>query len=239
MKRLRILTAVALHEMWISFRLILVIGLPVLGGMMVIVLPPELAGATAVGGAGFWYAVAACATICIASGLAAGTLAHERRRGTVAWMAVRAVPRSAVMLSWFLAFGLLLTAGIALGSIGAWLAAIAHADSPPDFGPFAASIVATAAAALASVAAGLLLGAFLRTVPATVLAVVLSAAILAAAIAWPLGAVPLPTGGIGLLAHLNAAARPIGDALQSAGTALAAAALLLVLAGAGLERSDL
>jgi len=239
MRRLRILTRMALHEMWISFRLILVIGLPVLGGMMVIVVPPELAGATAVGGAGFWYAVAACAAICIASGLAAGTLAHERQRGTVAWMAVRAVPRSAVLLSWFVAFGFLLASGIALGSIGAWLAAIARADSPPDLAPFAASIGATAGAALASVAGGLLLGTFLRTGPAAALAVALSAAILAAAIAWPLGGVPLPTGGIALLAHLDAATRPVGDGLQSAGAALAAAALLLVLGGAGLERSDL
>jgi hypothetical protein len=239
MKRLRTLTRVALHEMWISFRLILVIGLPVVGGIAVIALPPELAGATAVGGAGFWYAVSASAAICIASGLAAGTMAHERRRGTVAWMAVRAVPRSAVLFSWFVSYGSLLTAGIALGSIGAWLAAIARADSPPDFGPFAAAIVATAGAALVSVAGGLLFGTFLRTLPATLLALVLSAAILAAALAGPLGGVPLPTGGIGLLAHLDASTRPVGDALQSAGAALAAAALLLVLAGAGLERSDL
>ena len=239
MKRLRALTRLALHELWISFRLIAVIGPPVLGGLLVVAVPPDLAGMTAVGGAGFWYAVSASTAICITSGLAAGTLAYERRRGTVAWMVVRAVPRSAVLLSWFVAFGLLLTVGIALGSIGAWLAAIARAEAPTDAGPFAAAIVATAGAALASVAGSLVIGAFLRTVPATLLALGLAAAILAAAVAGPLGGVPLPTGGIGLLANLDAAPRPVGDALQSAGAALAAAALLLVLAGAGLERSDL
>ena len=48
----------------------------------------------------------------------------------------------------------------------------------------------------------------------------------------PLSAVPLPLGGLGLLAHLDSAARPVAGSLQSAGAALAAAAVLLVLAGA-------
>jgi ABC-type transport system involved in multi-copper enzyme maturation permease subunit len=239
MKRLWTLTRMALHELWISFRLIAVIGLPVLGGMLVIAVPSDLAGVTAVGGAGFWYAVAACAAISIASGLAAGTMAHERRRGTVAWMAVRAVPRSAVLFSWFVAFGMLLTVGIALGSIGAWLAATSRAEAPPDVVPFAAAIGATVCAAFVCVAAGLLIGIFLRTVPATALALVLGAALLAVAIVTPLRGLPSPTGGISLLAHLDAAARPIGYALQSAGVALAAAAVLLVVARLALERSDL
>ena len=137
MNRLRTLSWMALHEMWISFRLIAVLGLPLLGGLLAIVVPPDLAGVTAVGGAGFWYAVGAGVAIAIAAGLAAGTMAHERRRGTVAWMAVRAVPRSAILLSWFVAFGLLLAAGIVLGSIGAWLAALGRAEATPDAIPFA------------------------------------------------------------------------------------------------------
>ena len=43
-------------------------------------------------------------------------------------MAVRAVPRFAVLFSWFLAFALLVMIGIALGSVGAWLAAIKVED---------------------------------------------------------------------------------------------------------------
>jgi len=46
-------------------------------------------------------------------------------------------------------------------------------------------------------------------------------------------------GGVALLAHLDSAARPVAGSLQSAGAALGAAAVLLVLAAAGLERSDL
>lgn len=239
MRGLRTLTRMALHEMWLSFRLIPLVGLPLVGGMLVTVVPPELAGETAVGGAGFWYAVTAGVAICLASGLAAATMAHERRRGTVAWMAVRAVPRSAVLVSWFLAFAMLLIVGIALGSFGAWLAAISRAETTPDAFPFAAAVAATSGAALAGVAAGLLIGTVLPAWPAALLAIALSAIVVAATVASPLGAMALPTGGIGLLAHLDAFGRPLAGALQSAGAALAAAAVLLVLAGAGLERSDL
>ncbi|MBA3689267.1 MAG: hypothetical protein H0W81_10640, partial [Chloroflexi bacterium] len=143
------LTRMALHEMWISFRLIPLIGVPLVGGMLVSAVPPELAGETAVGGASFWYAVAAAVAICVASGLAALTMAHERRRGTAAWMAVRAVPRSSVLFSWFLAFAILLCLGLALGSVGAWLAAIGRAETSPDPLPFAVAVAATAATALA------------------------------------------------------------------------------------------
>ncbi|MEO8251907.1 MAG: hypothetical protein ABI578_05460 [Chloroflexota bacterium] len=239
MTRLRTLTRMALHEMWISFRLIAVVGLPMLGGILVIGLPPEFGGVTAIGGAAFWYAIVAGAAICVASGVAAGTMAHERRRGTVAWMAVRAVPRAAVLFSWFVAIGLLLTVGIAVGSIGAWLAALTHAESPPDVVPFAAALVATVGASLAAVALGLLIGAVLRPLPAVLVALVLTGAVLAAAILQPAGGLLLPTGGIGLLSHLDALVRPISGALESTGVALAVAALLLAAAGAVLERSDL
>jgi ABC-type transport system involved in multi-copper enzyme maturation permease subunit len=239
MRRLLTLTRMALHELWISFRLIPLIGLPVVGGMLVSSVPPEFAGETAVGGAGFWYAVVTGVTICVASGLAALTMAHERRRGTMAWMVVRAVPRASVLFSWFLGFGILLIVGFALGSVGAWLAAIGRAEAPPDAIPFSAAIAATAGTALAAVALGLLLGTILPTWPAALLAVAVSASLVAAAFLAPLAALPIPLGGLGLLTHLDSAARPVAGALQAAGAALASAAVLLVLAGAGLERSDL
>jgi hypothetical protein len=239
MRRLRTLTRMALHELWISFRLVPLVGIPVIGGMLVSAIPPEFAGETAVGGAGFWYAVAAGVTTCIASGLAALTMAHERRRGTVAWMAARAVPRASVLFSWFLGFAILLVVGLALGSVGAWLAAIARAETSPDAIPFSAAVGATAATAMAGVAAGLLIGTTFRTLPATLLALAVSGPLVAWTFLVPLNAIPLPLGGLALLAHLDSAARPVAGSLQSAGAALGAAAVLLVLAAAGLERSDL
>jgi ABC-type transport system involved in multi-copper enzyme maturation permease subunit len=238
-RRLSTLTRMALHELWISFRLIPLMGLPVVGGMLVSAVPAEFAGETAVGGASLWYAVAAGLVSCVASALAALTMAHERRRGTVAWMAVRAVPRSSVLFSWFLAFAVLLVVGLALGSVGAWLSAIGRAETSPDALPFAAAVAAAAGTALVAVAAGLLIGATMPTLPATILALVVSATLVVAAFLAPLSALPLPIGGLGLLTHLDSAVRPVAGALQAAGAALTAAAILLVLAGVGLERSDL
>lgn len=239
MNRMRTLTRMALHEMWISFRMMLLVAIPLIGGIGVIALPPELSGVTAVGGAGFWFAVAACGAIAISSGIAALTMAHERSRGTVAWMAVRAVPRSAVLLSWFIAFGILLAGGIILGSIGAWLTAIDRAETPPDPLPFAAAVAASASAGLACVAGGLLLGTVMRARRAMLLALALAVPILVLAILTPGAGLPLPTGGIGLLAHLDGASRPLAASLQAGGSALAVTAVLLVLASAGLERANL
>lgn len=239
MRRLRTLTRMALHELWISFRLIPLVGLPVIGGMLVSTVPPEFAGETAVGGSAFWFAVAAALATSAAAGLAALTMAYERRRGTVAWMAARAVPRPSVLFSWFLGFAILLVVGLALGSVGAWLAAIGRAETTPDALPFAAAVGATAATAMAAVAVGLLLGTTLSTLPATVIALAVSAALVAVPFLVPLSSIPLPLGGLALLTHLDSAARPVAGALQSAGAALAAAAVLLLVAGAGLERSDL
>jgi len=71
--RLGTLTGMALREMWISFRLIAVIGLPMIGGIAVTALPPDVAGVTAIGGAGFWYAIVAGAAISLASAVAAAS----------------------------------------------------------------------------------------------------------------------------------------------------------------------
>ena len=239
MNRLRTLSWMAIHEMWISFRLIAVLGLPLLGGLLAIIVPPDLVGVTAVGSAGFWYAVGVSVAIAATAGLAAGTLADERRRGTVAWMAVRAVPRASVFMSWFVAFGLLLGIGIALGSIGAWLVALGHAEAAPDPVPYAAAIGATIGMGLLGVAVGLLAGTFLPARPAAGVAVGAGAVVLVIAIILAPGGVPSPIGGIGLLSHLDNATRPLADGLRSAGVALAATSILLALGATGLERVDL
>jgi hypothetical protein len=154
-------------------------------------------------------------------------------------MAVRAVPRSAVLLSWFAAYGLLLAGGIALGSIGAWLAALARAEAPIDAVPFVAAVGAVVCTALATLSAGLFIGTFLGRWPAAITTLVICAALLATTISGSLAGILLPTAGVGLLADLDSAARPLGDALRSAGTALATTAGLLAAAAALLERADL
>ena len=240
MSRLPALVGLALHELWISYRLLLLLMLPLLGGLAVGLVPPGLASVRAVDGAAWWFGVSLCASVPLAAALAAGTVAIERHRGTIAWMAVRAVPRSAVLFSWFLAIALVLVVGIGLGAVSAWLVAIGSLPEAPDAGPFAAAVAAATGAALGVLAVALVLSVLPLPSPiASVLAALLGAGLLAAALLGPLGGVPLPLAGMGLLADLGAAARPIGDALRSTGTALAATAVLLVVAALVLERQDL
>jgi len=114
----------ALRELFISYRMVPILGLPIIAGLAVSLVSPEQAGLGALAGAAHVLALGLACALPVIGALAAVTLASERRRGTPAWMAVRAVPRSAVVISWFLAFAVLLTAGIALGGVGAWLAAL-------------------------------------------------------------------------------------------------------------------
>ena len=239
MSRLLALVGLAAHELWISYRLLLLLTLPLLGGLAVGAIPAELAGLRAVDGAARWYAISLCASVGIGAAVVSGTLAAERRRGTIAWMVVRAVPRSAVQLAWFIVVGGVMVFGIALGAAAAWLTATERLAEIPDAAPLVAATIAAAAAALVALAAALVVAALpLAPVPAALLALLLSVGMLASAVLVPLTA-PLPNGGLGLLADLSGSARPIADALQSTGTALVAVAVLLVLAVVTLDRADL
>ena len=171
----------ALHELWISFRLIPLVGLPVVGGMLVSAVPPEFAGETAVGGAGFWYAVAAGVAICVASGLAALTWPTSAAAGRVAWMAVRAVPRAHRSSS------LVPRPSPSCSSsawrsvpVGAWLAAIARARHRPMRSPSRRRCAQPPGRPWRAVAAGLLIGTL--SDPAGDAA---GAAVSAPLVAWP------------------------------------------------------
>lgn len=239
MSRLLALVGLAAHELWISYRLLLLLTLPLLGGLAVGAIPPDLAGLRAVDGAARWYAVSLCASVGIGAAVVSGTLAAERRRGTIAWMVVRAVPRSTVQLAWFVVVGGVMVVGIALGATAAWLTAIEQLAEIPDAAPLVAATIAAAAAALVALAAAMVVGALpLTPGPATLLSLLLSVGMLATSVMVPLTA-PLPTGGLGLLADLSRSTRPIADAFQSTGTALVAIAILLVLAVVTLDRADL
>jgi ABC-type transport system involved in multi-copper enzyme maturation permease subunit len=237
--RLPVLTGLALRELWITFRLIPILVLPVLAGFVEAVVPPELAGLSAVGGAGFWFATSLAAAVSIIAAIAAWSLATERHGGTAAWMVVRAVPRSTVLVSWFVALAILLAIGIGLGGMGAWLTVLERAETTPDAIPFMAAVAASLATAWAAVALGLLVGTLFGRRSAAVVALLACGLVLGLAVAGPLATPPLPTAGLGVLASLDQAARPVSDAFRAAGGALAAAAALLVVAAALMERTDL
>lgn len=239
MSRFATLAWLALRELWISYRLLALIGVFLLAALPVALVPyvaPQLAGAPIARLA--WLANALAAALALAAGIGAATLSRELRRGTVAWLAVRAVPRTTLLLAWFLAFGGVLAVGMAVAAFVSGIS-LGVAIAAEGIGAFVAAVVAVAAAGLAALAIGLLVGTVLRPVAAAVGTIVAVGAALLTAPHGPLGLAPLPTAGIAVLAGFGDAARPIADALSASGTALGVAAVALVLAAARLERVDL
>jgi ABC-2 family transporter protein len=237
--RLPALTRMALRELFISYRMVPALGLPILAGLAASVVPAEFGGLGALAGAAHLLALGLAVALPIIGAIAAATLASERRRGTLAWMAVRAVPRSAVVIAWFAAFAVLLTAGIFLGATAAWLAALERAETPLDPGPFTVVVASTLAIGLLVIAIGLVLGSLTEPRLAALLTIAVTGAALAWALFGPQVGNQLVTGALSILNGLDIAIRPIGDAVGSAGLSLACAGGLLVIAAASIERADL
>jgi hypothetical protein len=233
------LSWMALRGLWISFRLLAVVGALLLAGLPAALLPPvlspDLAGAPPdpLG----WAAIAAAGAMALASAVAAATLASERRRGTAGWMASRGVPRATIALSWFAAFGLLLAVGLVPLGIVVWLTLGPLLPSGP--GPLVAAVAATAAAGWAALAIGILAGAALPSWPAAALAGLGAGALLLPPSLGLSAPWWLPADGIQVLGELDTAGRPVADSLRAAGAALGVAAAVLVGAVVAFERADL
>ena len=240
MSRFLTLVGLALRELWISFRLLVVMALLIGAGLPAALLSqavtPDLAGAPpdALG----WFALALAAALALVSGIAAATLADERRRGAAGWMAVRAVPRASIVLAWFTAFGALLTLGLVPLALLAWLS-LGAAVLPGGALPLVAVTASAGCTGMAAIALGLLSGSLLPPWPALVVAALPTAAVLLLTAAGQAGWWSLPAGGLDVLARLDAAARPVADAMRAGGAALGVAAVTLVLATAAFERADL
>ncbi|MDQ2940777.1 MAG: hypothetical protein M3R05_01155 [Chloroflexota bacterium] len=225
-------TWLAVRELWISFRLIVVIALFVLAAALVALQPgvgrQEPAG---------WYAIGLGIASIGAGALTADTLAGERRRGTAAWLASRAVPRVTLLVGWFLALLAAGMVGLVPGAALAWLTILPVVPflDPPRF---AIAVLAVGSGALAALALGMLAGALLTPRWAAVLTLVLCAMVAAGALAVPGARSLTPTSGYFLLAEISTE-WPLGYALQAIGIGLASAALLLGAASLALERADL
>jgi hypothetical protein len=234
MTRFGTVTGLALRELWISFRLLLVVGVVILAAVPSAVLPhatPALA-TDPLDSPLQWFAIGLALAMGVISGMAAAVLSLERQRGSAGWLVIRAVPRPIILLGWFAAFVLLLLAGLLPAATLVWLTVGSPASDAGDAWPFVAPLAGAAAAGAAAVGGG----------PAGVIGLLLTATILllaALGTAPALSAAPAPAAGLAILGDLTHQARPIADALRAAGTALVAAAVALILAAAALERADL
>jgi hypothetical protein len=233
----------ALRELWISFRLLVAVAAMLLAALPTALLsstPVELAGMT-------WtplrlFAIGLAAAIALVAGLAAATLAAERRRGTIGWLVSRAVPRPVVLLGWFSAYALVLLLGLVPAAALAWLTQPEASQGAGGPAAYVAPIAAAWATGLVCVAVGLALGSRLPAFVAAVLTILVVGALLvpsAADIVPGLAAPPAPGAGLAILGGLADAARPIADSLRSAGAALTAASVALAIGSAALSRADL
>jgi hypothetical protein len=233
----------ALRELWISFRLLVTVAALLLAALPTAVLPStptEVAGMA-------WtplqlFAVGLAAALALVAGLAAATLAGERRRGTIGWLVNRAVPRSIVLLAWFSTYALVIALGLIAPAALAWLTQPEAHEGAGGPAAFVAPMVAAWAAGLVAVALGLLLGSRLPAMPSAALTILVVGGLLvpaAAGVLPDLASSSAPGAGLAVLAALGEAARPIADSLRSAGAALTAAGVTLAVGSAALSRADL
>lgn len=226
------LTGLALRELWISYRLLALLAVPLVGGILTAVRPEAARDPATLA-----WAMAAAGVI--GSAIAAASLALERRQGNVAWLALRAVPRSSFLLAWMGALAIPVLLSTAISVSLAWLVFAGGSFPLVDGISFAGLGSAAAATTLEALALGLLAGSLARPTLAVAVAAVLSGAALAAGILLPADPGFVPTAGLGLLARAASLERPLSSGLQALGLGLGGTGLLLAGAAAALTRADL
>lgn len=231
MSRFTILVGLALRELWLTFRLLAILAMLLLAGLAAAVIPavadidPPLA-----------YATALAVVFVPVAAVAAFSLASERRIGSVAWLSVRAIPRGLLLHAWLTALAGVALLGLVGSAVIAWLAVIEQPGGASS--AFNAALLAVGATLIAALAVGLFVGALLPPLPAALIAA-LAAVLLVAPPFLVDPSLPLPGGGLALLAEAGTVSRPISAALRSGGVALAVAAVAIGLAAAALQRADL
>ena len=222
----------ATRELWMTFRLLLVLIVSVGAGAVVGLLParlPETMGRLA---AGLGLAIA------VAAAVAAWSLAEERVSGRAGWLVTRSVARSTFLAGWYFALVLVPAIGLAAGALLGWLAIPGGAVTVAPL-EYLSVILAVATTLGAAVALGLLAGALLRPRAAMIVTLVICAAAAAGAIVAQEPAAWLPGGSLLLLARVAGSDPVMADALRAAGIGLALTAVVLVACRIALERTDL
>jgi hypothetical protein len=227
-----LVTRLAIRELWMTFRLLLVI-VGFVGTSAVLVLipaPPAVTmGRLAVG--------LGLSTVVVA-GVAGWSLADERSAGRAGWLVSRSVARAAILTGWFWGLTTIAIVGLAGAGLLGWLA-IYSLPFTFDAAAFVATLVAVAATIVAAISAGLLAGTLFRTWVAG--SIVALACVACGVVAWMVlpDRPAIPGGAYRLVAELASGQARLSEALQAAGIALALAALLLILARVAIERAEL
>jgi hypothetical protein len=231
--QLATVTWLVMRELWISFRLLAVLGLLLLAAVAVVLLPPSLLGAPAAR-----YAVLIGVAVWASAALAAATFAIERRRGSAGWVVARGVGRRTLLRGWVVAFGIAMVGGMAPGALLAWLVLVGI-GLPLDPLLFALACTVLAAGALAALGLALLAGSLLPPAVAAGATLLVGGCLMAASLLLPAAGTLLPSSGNLLLARLLEAPPSLGTLLRALGATLVIAAALLALAELAFERAEL
>ena len=228
MSQTRVVTRLAMREMWISFLVLLLLAAYVAPGAAVALLPASPSAILE------RLAIGVAAAMVAGAAIAAWSLSRERALGHAAWLATRSIQRGTILVGWFVALTLISIPGIAAVAVLGWLAA-STPGGRMDPVAFGATFAAIGCGALGLLALGLLSGTLLRpSAAALVAALVCIALVVATWVAVPSIALPVEA-----LAQLPQLARPISVAIQGAGAGLALAAFMLLAARVSFDRADL
>ncbi len=226
------MSSLALRELWMSFRLFVLLVAYVAVGATIALLPSsvvELLGRLAVGLAG--------ATL-VAALVAAWSIAVERRRGRTGWLVGRDVPRGTYLAAWFVTLAAAALVGHVTALAVGWMAGSTTVPRL-DLAGYAAAGAVTLAPMLAAVALGMLAGTVLPPMGALAATAVVVGGALAAVLAGLVPAALVPGAeAFAILADLSRHAASGAIAL-AAGSALVAAAIGLGLARVAFERVSL
>lgn len=232
MRQLGTVAWLAVRELWITFRLLLLLTAFVGPGVLVALLPAPPAVSLARLGLGLGIAsgLAAC--------VAAWSVADERRHGRTGWLVARSVARGTYLAGWFAALAGVALLGVAAAGVLGWLA-VAGVPVGVDPATLALALSAVAGTCVAAIALGMLAGAVL---PGLAAAGLVAAVCVAAGVTVWLAAgrmALLPGAAFSLLGRVAAPDADPSAALSAAGTGLSLAAVLLVAARVALEQAEL
>lgn len=222
----------ATRELWMTFRLLLVLLVSVGAGAVVGLVPAPLPETMSRLAAGFGLAVV------VAAAVAAWSLAEERLSGRAGWLITRSVPRATYLVGWYGALLLISGGGMAAGAVLGWLA-IPVGSLVTDATEYVAAVAGVAATLALALAVGLLAGAVLQPRAAATVTIALGVAAAVGTVQLPAVAPWLPGGALAAMARVADSEPVMDDALRAGGICLALAAAVLVACRVALERTDL
>ena len=231
MSQAGVVTRLAVRELWITFRLVVLLVAFVAVGATVALLPAPLPVTMQRFAAGL-----GAATLLVGA-TAAWSIADERADGRAGWLVTRSVSRGTLLGGWFVALTSIALAGLAAAAVLGWLAA-SGVSLRLDAAAYAALLGAVAATVAADVALGLLFGTVFGAHAAAVATILLGIVLVAVAWLLPVGGL-VPGAAFLELATLTESPVSLADAWRAAGASLLAAALLLGLARRALSRAEL